>query len=327
MFQLKSYDLDNQTSPMVRKFVDDCLEEYSLRLSNEVYVVTDNENKMKSCFQSETKRAGCADHYLNKLVEHALTGKHGETREVMLLFSTVKTIVTHLRRSHRQGRLSRKVKIYSDTRFNGAFLMLESFLFVFSELGQVLEREHLFAYAGINEELLCQVVVFMQPFNEVIEELSDSQRPTLHRVIPLRQYLVDCCSPHIDDESGLDNMKRYLSKDDALGKIRCYLQSRNCFLENKLQSDWPNEDEHLLATILHPNFKRFGGNLQLQQQAVKVLDDSITAIGRISKSTIADTVASSTRSTVLTPKRTNILSRCIDQKSITVTSFEEVTIG
>ena len=201
---------------MVRKFVDDCLSEYCLRLTDDTYVVTDNENKMKSCFQSGTKRIGCADHYLNKLIEHAFTGKHDQTAEISLLFSTIKTIVVHLRRSHRQASLSTKVQLYSDTRFNGAFFMLESFLNVFSELGTVLEREHLLSYAGVDVELLRQVVIFMQPFNEVIEELSDSERPTIHRVIPLRQYLIDCCNPHMDDEMGLDNLKRYLSNNNVL---------------------------------------------------------------------------------------------------------------
>lgn len=201
---------------MVRKFVDDCLADYGLRLTEDVYIVTDNENKMKCCFQAGARRIGCADHYLNKLIEHAFTGNHDKTPEVFKLFSCVKNIVVHLRRSHRQAGLSKKVQCYSDTRFVGAFIMLESFASVITELGQVLDREYLLLYTDIDTDLLRQIVLFMHPFSDVIEELSDSLRPTLHRVIPLRQHLIDCCSPHIDDEVGLEKLKYYLSDDTAL---------------------------------------------------------------------------------------------------------------
>ena len=216
ILNLTAYSFENQTSAMVRRFVDECLAEYELCLMDNIFVVTDNENKMKSCFQTAAKRVGCGDHYLNKVMEHAFTGKHGRTPEVSALFSSVKTIVVYLRRSHRQSKLSKKVQCYSETRFSGAFIMLQSFLDVFAELAHVLEREHLPLYADIDLALLQQVVTFMEPFNAVIEELSDSDRPTIHRVIPLRQYLIECCSPHIDDEPGVDNLKRYLRNDDLL---------------------------------------------------------------------------------------------------------------
>lgn len=219
ILSLKSYNLENQTSLMVRKFVDDCLDEYGLRLTDDIYIVTDNENKMKCCFQKGAKRIGCADHYLNKLVEHAFTGKHDRAPEVLKLFLSVKEIVVHVRRSHRQAALSKKVQTYSDTRFVGAFIMLESFLNVITELGQVLEREYLLRFADIDVDLLRQIHLFMQPFSDVIEELSHSSRPTLHRVIPLRQYLIDCCDPHVDDEDGLEKLKLYLSNNAALCAI------------------------------------------------------------------------------------------------------------
>ncbi|CAF1501207.1 unnamed protein product [Adineta ricciae] len=205
------------------------------------------------------------------------------------MFSSIKTLVAHIRRSHRQSKLPTKVQSYSDTRFNGAFIMLQSFLNVFYELGQVLEREHLMEYATIDE---------------VIEELSYSKRPTMHRVIPLRQHLIDCCDPHVDDQSGLEKLKIYL--------------------KDKLQSSWPVENEHFLCTVLHSNLKRFGGNLQLQKQAIALLETSISVADRVCTDSVIDSSSLSSSSSTFISKQRNILSKCVERKTFVTTPHNEI---
>ena len=56
------------------------------------------------------------------------------------LFQNVEKIVTHVRRSHKQLKLERKPQLYSDTRFNGAFIMLNVFLSVCDEIGCVINN-------------------------------------------------------------------------------------------------------------------------------------------------------------------------------------------
>ena len=133
--------------------------------------------------------------------------------EVQALFQHVKTLVTHIRRSHKQLKLTRKLQTYSDTRFNVAFCMLNIFLMVFDELFPILNNTHLERYVKIDKSFLQEVCDFLVPFDEVFQQLSDTKRPTLHRVIPLRQYLLNCCEIKPEDHSGIQQLKRFLSQE------------------------------------------------------------------------------------------------------------------
>ncbi|CAM4850592.1 unnamed protein product, partial [Rotaria magnacalcarata] len=67
----RAYDYTTQHSINIRLFVDKILEEFNLPLNDHVFIVTDNENKMKSAFKDDVKRIGCSAHYINKVLEHA----------------------------------------------------------------------------------------------------------------------------------------------------------------------------------------------------------------------------------------------------------------
>lgn len=65
------YDESDQKTPTIRTFVEKILDEYRLKLDSEKYIISDNENKMKSTFNLQCKCIGCSSHYLNKQLEHA----------------------------------------------------------------------------------------------------------------------------------------------------------------------------------------------------------------------------------------------------------------
>ncbi len=45
----------------------------------------------------------------------------------------------------------------------------------------------------------------------MIEKLCDDSRPTLHRVVPLRQHLIDLCSTFANDEGDdLNHVKKII---------------------------------------------------------------------------------------------------------------------
>lgn len=211
------YDEKDQRAPTVRAFVDAVLCEYGLELDDNKYVMSDNENKMKSAFSGNCKRIGCSSHYLNKQLEHAFTSQTLDKElvdcdEAQTLFKHVKTLVTHVRRSHKQSKLPIKLQIYCETRFSGAFVMLNVFLKVFHDMVTVISPTHLPDYFNIDKELLERICTFLIPFDEVLKQLSDTKRPTLHRVLPLRQYLINMCSINVDDLSGLEQLKSFLGK-------------------------------------------------------------------------------------------------------------------
>ena len=211
------YDETDQKAPSIRTFVEKILDEYGLKLDGEKFVMTDNENKMKSTFNFKCKRIGCSSHYLNKQLEHAFTSETIDKQsvdcvEIQALFKHVKTLVTHIRRSHKQLKLTRKLQIYSDTRFNGAFYMLNVFLMVFDELFPIVNNTHLEDYTSVDKDFLQEVCNFLVPFDEVFQQLSETNRPALHRVIPLRQYLINRCEIEPEDHDGIQKLKGFMSK-------------------------------------------------------------------------------------------------------------------
>lgn len=211
------YDENDQKAPTIRMFVEKILDEYGLKLDGEKYVMSDNENKMKSTFNFQCKRVGCSSHYLNKQLEHAFTSETIDKQpvnciEIQTLFKHVKTLVTHIRRSHKQLKLTRQLQTYSDTRFNGAFNMLNVFSMVFDELFPIIDNTHKEQYINIDQDFLQEVCEFLVPFDQVFQELSETSRPTLHRVIPLRQYLLNWCAIRPEDHDGIRKLKTFLSK-------------------------------------------------------------------------------------------------------------------
>ena len=125
----------------LRSFVNKILEEFSLYLNDDIFIVTDHENKMKCAFKENVQRTGCSAHYLNKILQHVFINNGPKCDAVQLLFKLVRAIITNIRQSHKQSLLSVCVQDYSDTRFNGVYFMLNSFLKVYYESTTILNNE------------------------------------------------------------------------------------------------------------------------------------------------------------------------------------------
>ncbi|CAF2995343.1 unnamed protein product, partial [Rotaria sp. Silwood2] len=254
------YDRENQNANQIRQFVDAKLLEYDLILDNNKFVVTDNENKMKSCFKESCTRIGCSIHYMNKQLEHCFTSDTLEKIPVNCdlvqeMFDYIRKIVSHMRRTHKQSKLPRKLQSYSDTRFNGAFRTMNVFLTVFDDLACVLDRTFLDDYTLIEKDLLEYVCSFLAPFEEAIEELSCDKRPTIYKVLPLRQYLINQCKIHADDHDGIRQIKNFIS--------------------TRFQDVWVLQDIHYITTLLHPSFKNFDVNPNLQDKVINLVKNEI----------------------------------------------------
>jgi hypothetical protein len=209
------YEMENKRAPTIRTFVDDTLKTFGLALDQEKFVVTDNEPTMLCTFNTGCKRIGCSDHYINKQLQHTFTTKiiNGKSVDCDLaqeLFNNVKTIVSNIRRVHKQQNLSKKLVLYSDTRFSGAYAMLNVFSSIFDELVQILDSKLLVAYSHIDEDLLRDICRFLFPYDTVLQALSDDKRPTLHRVLPFKQYLINKCEINDSDDEGIKQVKSFL---------------------------------------------------------------------------------------------------------------------
>jgi hypothetical protein len=223
------YDRENQTANQIRQFVDSKLIEFNLSLDSNKFVVCDNENKMKSAFKDSCTRIGCSIHYVNKQLEHCFTSKVVDKIPVQCdivqqLFDSIRKIVSHVRRTHKQAKLPRKLQSYSDTRFSGAFLMMNIFRLVFDELPCVLDRAFMNDYECIDKDLLSYICKFLQPFDEAIEQLSFDTKPTIYKVLPFKQYLLNECKIHPDDHDGIQQVKTFLG-NILISKIPTFSKS------------------------------------------------------------------------------------------------------
>ena len=76
------------------------------------------------------------------------------TQEV---FDSVKEIVSNIRRMQKQQNLSKKLIIYSDTRFSSAFAMLSVFLNIFDEIPAILDSNLSNVFSNIDRDHLYQL--------------------------------------------------------------------------------------------------------------------------------------------------------------------------
>lgn len=219
------YEAPTHSASDFRDFVNKKLQDYNLNLNSSKFVVNDNEPKMLAAFRDQCIRIGCSIHYLNKQLQHAFESSeiHVNKKDIEKFgcetaqdtFSNVKKIVNHVRRSHRQQKLSLKLQVYSETRFNGAMIMLDIFRQVFDELPSILaNNKAIDNYNEIDKETLDDICRFLHPFEEVLQTLSEDQRPTLHRVIPLRQCLIKKCVFLEEDSTAVTELKLFLGKID-----------------------------------------------------------------------------------------------------------------
>ena len=89
--------------------------------------------------------------------------------------------------------------------------MLNVFNEVFDEVPRALDPSFLLKFSIIDRQILQQICDLISDFDEVIEKLCDDARPTLHRVVPLRQHLIDRCSTFDNDDiDSLIHMKKFI---------------------------------------------------------------------------------------------------------------------
>jgi hypothetical protein len=247
----QAYDYETQHAINIRSFVERVLEEFGLYLTDDIFIVSDNENKMKCAFKDGVKRVGCSAHYLNKILQHAFIDKDTPCLAAQSLFKIVRGIVSKVRKCHKQSLLSTYVQMYCDTRFSGVYLMMNSFLKVFYELPTVLSDEQKKKYLKIDRDNLEILCTYLKNFCDVIEKLSCEKTPTLHLVIPYKQFLVNLSNVNKEDNPLISSLKDYIRQ--------------------KLHDSWVVDDVHYIATMLHPNLKSFNHAPQNKYHAEALL--------------------------------------------------------
>ncbi|CAM4887879.1 unnamed protein product [Rotaria socialis] len=233
----KLYDLPNQKAYNIRDFVNIVVEEFGLKINEDIFIVSDNEPKMVAAFRDGVIRIGCSAHYINKVIQHAFELEEPCCSGVQALFSLVRDIITYVRQIHKQSSLSICVQNYCKVRFSSVYIMLNTFVMVYNELPSILNTTQRQNYLKINYVELEQLTRYLKYFHDVIEKLSCEGTPAIHLVVSYKQFLLNKSNEHDDDCLHLVQLKRYISKH--------------------LNDYWIIHDIHYIAMLLHPNLKSY----------------------------------------------------------------------
>ncbi|CAF4911362.1 unnamed protein product, partial [Rotaria socialis] len=175
--------------------------------------------------------------------------------EYKLVLDTTKFAVTDNEakiHSHKQQKLPRKLQNYSETRFAGAIIMLDIFREMYQNLPEVLINSNAMEnYNAIEKDLLDDICNLLEPFQDVINDLSKDRQPCRHQKLTnqpqssnsyqeIENYLNTGYSdiPHNDDD--LDDIdilsfwqenRHTFPQLAKLAKIICAIPASNTIVE------------------------------------------------------------------------------------------------
>ncbi|CAF4272953.1 unnamed protein product [Rotaria magnacalcarata] len=219
------YNAASHSAQYLREFVNKVLAEYKLVLNTTKFAVTGNEAKI-STFEA----VGC---------ELAQT-----------VFGHVKKIVFFVRHSHKQQKLPRKLQNYSEARFAGAIIMLDIFREMYQNLPEVLINSNAMEnYNAIEKDLLDDICNFLEPFQDVINDLSKDRQPCRHQIAS--NVLQNNNASHSQTSTTATTPKRKSLLTQCFdSKLTSRPQSSNSYqeIENYLNADYsdiPHNDNDL----------------------------------------------------------------------------------
>jgi hypothetical protein len=156
----------------------------------------------------------------------------------------------------------------------------------FSDLCSLLDQNHQQSFDTIDHALLHQLIPFLKLFVDITERLSNEKQPTLHLVIPCRQKLIQVAkSSSSNEHPGLSEFKNY-------------------FVEH-LENDWPIQDEHYMATVLHPQFKQLDFfSKKMRRHAHDLVKSKLRNDSAVSSSSSISILSTTTPSSSTTPLST-----------------------
>ena len=129
--------------------------------------------------------------------------------------------------------------------------------------------------------------------------MSDSKPPTLRGVSPLKYFLINKCCVNDADKEGIKEVKCFLG-------VWCEKYSiwslGNFFylLGKRLEEKWEISNEHLIATLIHPNLKPFHMCPHFREHAIDLLKQEMLKRQNASSTGTSDAANSPTLSS-LTP--------------------------
>jgi hypothetical protein len=195
---------------------------------NKAVIVTDGGSNMLKVFPT---RLSCMCHKLNLVLEHLFSEEKLQAKFPWILdnLHSMKELVTFFKRSGLNSKLNISLKQAVSTRWNSNFIMLESYVKASSQVKQVLlEKGMLNKVKDIDDELVSDLIKFLEPFKKCSDQLSADTRPTIDKVVVWYHKLMDHInktdSIHLPEfsEEAMEWFQKYFVPD-SLHYVACIL--------------------------------------------------------------------------------------------------------
>ena len=108
----------------------------------------------------------------------------------------------------------------------------DSFLKVHYELPQILNDENKKNYFKVDHYSLESLFIDLKRFYDGVTKLSCDKTPTIHLVVPYKQFFINLSIVNDNDDELIISFKKYISKE--------------------LPDYWVLNNIHFIATMLHP---------------------------------------------------------------------------
>ncbi|CAF2150930.1 unnamed protein product [Rotaria magnacalcarata] len=178
--------------------------------------------------------------------------------------------------------------------------MLNVFRNVYDDIGGILNDNYMNYLIGVDKYILEELCGFLKRFDQAIDELSEQEKPNMHKVLPIRQLLLNHCN---------------LKSDECLE-----LQELKIFLGERIKTAWILQDQHYMCTLLHPLLKNFDIAPNERAKAFDLVKKELLArvssshtIANTSSGNINTTTTTTTTNTTTSLASNDLLSFCFDR--------------
>ncbi|CAF1084039.1 unnamed protein product [Rotaria magnacalcarata] len=178
--------------------------------------------------------------------------------------------------------------------------MLNVFRNVYDDIGGILNDNYMNYLIGVDKYILEELCGFLKRFDQAIDELSEQEKPNMHKFLPIRQLLLNHCN---------------LKSDECLE-----LQELKIFLGERIKTAWILQDQHYMCTLLHPLLKNFDIAPNERAKAFDLVKKELLArvssshtIANTSSGNINTTTTTTTTNTTTSLASNDLLSFCFDR--------------
>jgi Hermes transposase DNA-binding domain len=201
---VKSMDPDTCTGVNIAKKIRAILKDYGLEepCLDQAIMVTGRSSTMYDASRSlGLDRLNCTSELMDTTLSVAIEAAN---EPITTMLKKCRSVVLFMKKAADKYTFETSSKSCCPKRWYSYYFMCQSVLLNYTKLVDtiVLNKQ-----GPVNYELLKQLTALLGVFNEVIDILEASEKPTIHLVYPSISHLEEACAPNATDHPSIENLK------------------------------------------------------------------------------------------------------------------------